>query len=107
MPRKTRIAIITGGSRGLGRATVPSLAEQGVSSIFTCNSSCAEAEKVVTAAEQAGAKTVALQLDAGKVATFDGFVDSGRAALNKLGAERFDYLINNADISHHNAFLEV
>ena len=43
---KSKIAIVTGGSRGLGRSTVLSLAKRGVGSIFTYNSNLAEAEKV-------------------------------------------------------------
>lgn len=107
MPEQTRIAIVTGGSRGLGRATVLSLAERGVHSIFTYNSGRAEADKVVALVEQAGAKAVALQLDAGKVGTFDDFVTSVREALQDLGAGHFDYLVNNAGLSHHNAFSQV
>ncbi|HUO91963.1 MAG TPA: SDR family oxidoreductase [Rhizomicrobium sp.] len=99
-----RIAIVTGGSRGLGRSTVLSLARRGVASIFTYNTNRAEADKVVAAAREADAKAVALQLDTGKVAAFDGFVKSVSSALSDLGAARFDYLVNNAGTSHHNAF---
>ena len=42
-----KIAVVTGGSRGLGRNTVLSLAKRGINSIFTYNSNRAEAEKVV------------------------------------------------------------
>ena len=98
------IAIVTGGSRGLGRNTVLSLARRGVQSIFTYNSNRSEAEKVAALVSEAGAKAVALQLDTGKIRTFDDLVGKVRAALRRLGAERFDYLINNAGTSHHNAF---
>jgi NAD(P)-dependent dehydrogenase (short-subunit alcohol dehydrogenase family) len=98
------IAIVTGGSRGLGRNTVLSLARRGVQSIFTYNSNRSEAEKVAALVSEAGAKAVALQLDTGKIRTFDDLVGKVRAALRCLGAERFDYLINNAGTSHHNAF---
>ena len=47
-----------------------------------------------------------MQLDTGRVGTFDPFVQSVRQALAGLGAERFDYLVNNAGTSHHNAFIE-
>ena len=98
-----KIAIVTGGSRGLGRNTVLSLARRGVASIFTYNSNQAEAEKVVGLAEAAGRKAIAIQLDTGKVGGFDAFVDRVRQSLASLGAERFDYLVNNAGISHHNS----
>src|SRR5262249_1933926 len=51
-----------------------------------------------------GRRAIALQLDTGNVRTFDPFVRSVRQALAELGAERFDYLVNNAGTSHHRAF---
>ncbi|AEU35251.1 SDR family NAD(P)-dependent oxidoreductase [Granulicella mallensis] len=105
--RSGTIAIVTGGSRGLGRNTVLNLAERGVHSIFTYNSNRAEADKVVAKASELGAKAIALQLDAGKIGTFDQFVLNVKDALPKLGAESFDFLINNAGTSHHAAFDKV
>ncbi|WP_027350209.1 SDR family NAD(P)-dependent oxidoreductase [Halotalea alkalilenta] len=99
-----RIAIVTGGSRGLGRSTVLQLAKRGVHSVFTYNSSSDEAEKVVAAVQEIGGKAIALELDTGNVASFDGFVGDVRSALATLGAKRFDYLVNNAGISDHTAF---
>jgi NAD(P)-dependent dehydrogenase (short-subunit alcohol dehydrogenase family) len=98
------IAVVTGGSRGLGRSTVLSLAKRGVSSIFTYHSNRAEAEKVVSLAREAGANAIALSLDTAMVAVFDDFVVNVRDALHTLGAQRFDILVNNAGISHHNDF---
>ena len=98
------IAIVTGGSRGLGRSTVLSLAKRGVRSIFTYRTNRAEAEQVAALAREAGVPAIALQLDTGDVGAFDDFVSRVREALNRLRAERFDYLVNNAGISHHNAF---
>lgn len=96
-----KIAIVTGGSRGLGRNTVLSLARRGVNSIFTYNSNRAEADKVAAVAAELGAKAIALQLDTANSATFDNFVANVRKALAELGAERFDYLVNNAGTSFH------
>ncbi|MBB5063594.1 SDR family NAD(P)-dependent oxidoreductase [Granulicella mallensis] len=105
--RSRAIAIVTGGSRGLGRNTVLNLAERGVHSIFTYNSNRAEADKVVAKASELGAKAIALQLDAGKIGIFDQFVLRVKDALSELGAESFDFLINNAGTSHHAAFDKV
>ena len=99
-----KIAIVTGGSRGLGRNTVLHLAKRGARSIFTYHTNQTEAESVVVAVREAGSEAVALQLDAGNVAAFDAFVRSVADALAVLGADRFDYLVNNAGTSHHAAF---
>lgn len=103
----SKIAIVTGGSRGLGRNTVLSLAKRGVHSIFTYNSNRAEAAKVVTAVSETGAKAAALQLDTSNIGSFEAFAQSLRSALAGFGVERFDYLVNNAGISHHAAFDKV
>jgi NAD(P)-dependent dehydrogenase (short-subunit alcohol dehydrogenase family) len=99
----TKIALVTGGSRGLGRSTVLSLAKRRIASIFTYNANKAEADKVVDAAAGAGSKAIALQLDTGVSAQFDDFIDRVRAALAELGSDRIDFLVNNAGTSHHNS----
>ncbi len=98
---ESKIAIVTGGSRGIGRDTVLRLAERGVRSIFTYNSNEADAEKVAALASDAGASAIALQLDVGDAATFDSFTAQVSAALAKLEVGRFDYLVNNAGTSSH------
>jgi NAD(P)-dependent dehydrogenase (short-subunit alcohol dehydrogenase family) len=97
-----KIAIVTGGSRGIGRNTVQSLAKRGVKAIFTYHSHTADAEAVVAALKDAGAGAIALPLDAGDIASFDAFVDRVKEALARFGATRFDFLVNNAGNSHHN-----
>ena len=66
----SKIAIVTGGSRGLGRNTALSLAQRGVDSIFTYRSNQAEAEKVVGLAAEAGRKAIAMQLNTGDVSAY-------------------------------------
>jgi NAD(P)-dependent dehydrogenase (short-subunit alcohol dehydrogenase family) len=95
----SKIAVVTGGSRGIGRNTVLCLATRGVRSIFTFNTNRAEADKVVSLAAEAGARAIALQLGTGNVGSFDGFAGQVRDALAEMKAERFDYLVNNAGIS--------
>jgi len=93
----TKLAIVTGASRGLGRNTAINLAKRGVDVIVTYHSNRAEADAAVAEIEALGRKAVALQLDAGKVSSFAGFVDQVRAALARVwGRDRFDYLVNNA-----------
>ena len=96
---KGKIAVITGGSRGIGRDAALRLSERGVRSIITYKSNRAEADKVVALAEKAGAASIALQLDIGETTSFGDFADRTRQALAQLGAERFDYLVNNAGTS--------
>ena len=97
----SKIALVTGGSRGLGRSTVMHLANRGVSSIFTYNANRAAADSVVAAAAEAGCKAIALNLDTGNVGSFDSFVGDVRNALGELRAQRVDYLVNNAGNTHH------
>ncbi|MFC4619681.1 SDR family NAD(P)-dependent oxidoreductase [Camelliibacillus cellulosilyticus] len=101
--QKNKIAVVTGGSRGIGRSTVLSLAKRGVDAIFTYRSKQEEAEKVVALVQASGRKAIALQLDTGNVSMFDLFVQNLGEALKGLGVERFDYLVNNAGMSHHNS----
>jgi len=100
----SRIAIVTGGSRGIGRSTVLSLAGRGVDSIFTYNANRTEADKVVGLVANAGRRATALQLDTGAAGVFDGYVERVRRTLGEWGAERFDYLVNNAGTSSAQGF---
>src|SRR6202167_3093119 len=97
-----KIAIVTGGSRGIGRSTVESLAKHGVNTIFTYHTHRTEAEAVVRAVNKAGSEALALQLAAGNITSLDAFVESGKDALSNLGATRFDFLVNNAGNNHRN-----
>lgn len=94
------IAIVTGGSRGLGRSTVEALARRGVATILTFNSNETAADAVVAAAEAHGVQAMALQLDTGDTAAFPAFVELVRRVLADWGAERFDHLVNMAGTSH-------
>jgi NAD(P)-dependent dehydrogenase (short-subunit alcohol dehydrogenase family) len=97
-----KIALVTGGSRGIGRNTVDSLAKRGVHTIFTYHSRSTDAEAAAAAVRDAGGQSIALRLDAGNVASFDAFVESVKDALAKLGSPRFDFLVNNAGNNHRN-----
>jgi NAD(P)-dependent dehydrogenase (short-subunit alcohol dehydrogenase family) len=92
-----KIAMITGGSRGLGRNTALSAAARGIDVIFTYRSNRAEAEKVEAEIKGLGRKALALQLDTGDSASFPAFAERIKSALRDIwGRTNFDYLINNA-----------
>jgi NAD(P)-dependent dehydrogenase (short-subunit alcohol dehydrogenase family) len=93
----TKIALITGASRGLGRNTALSIARRGGDVVLTYHSRSDEAERVVAEIQAMGRKAVALQLDTGDITTFAGFADRLRAALRGAWQrETFDHLVNNA-----------
>lgn len=93
----SKIALVTGSSRGLGKNTVLHLARKGVDSIVTYRSQQAEAEQVVSEIQALGRKAVALQLDAGNTSTFPEFAAQVQQALKThWQTDRFDYLVNNA-----------
>jgi NAD(P)-dependent dehydrogenase (short-subunit alcohol dehydrogenase family) len=105
--KHSTIALVTGGSRGLGKNMVLSLAERGVDVIFTYRSAEAEADAVVAEVERLGRKALKLHLDVGESATFAAFTERLSGALRlSFGRERFDYLINNAGMGLHAPFME-
>jgi NAD(P)-dependent dehydrogenase (short-subunit alcohol dehydrogenase family) len=107
MTTNTRLAVITGGSRGLGRNAAVHLARVGVSSIITYRNNKKEAESAVAEIESAGAKAVALQLDVGKSGSFADLAGAVRGVLQQtFKRERFDWLVNNAGSGLHAAFAE-
>ncbi len=101
-----KIAIITGGSRGLGRNAALKLAEKGVDIILTWRNKEAEAREVVTAIEALGARGLALQLDVGDSSAFSDFVTEVQKQLKMLWQrDSFDYLLNNAGSGLHESYL--
>jgi NAD(P)-dependent dehydrogenase (short-subunit alcohol dehydrogenase family) len=101
-----KIAVVTGGSRGIGRSTVENLARRGANVIFTYHSHREDADAVVAAAKSFGVQAFALHLDTGAIGGFEAFAESVRGLLAEIGAERFDYLVNNAGNNHRNMPLE-
>jgi len=102
-----KIALITGGSRGLGRNTAIHLARSGVDVVLTFHSNKAEADSAVAEITALGRKAAALQLDTGEVASFEAFAASLRETLKTTwDRETIDYLVNNAGIGLHVPFAE-
>jgi NAD(P)-dependent dehydrogenase (short-subunit alcohol dehydrogenase family) len=91
------IAIITGGSRGLGRSTALECAARGSGVIVTYNSHPEGADEVVRTIEANGGKAVALKLDVSDTASFPAFTQAVAASLAATwGRSDFDHLVNNA-----------
>jgi len=102
-----KIALVTGGSRGLGKNMAIKLAEKGINVILTYNSKKDEADAVVAEIEKAGLKAAALQLSAGDIKSFDAFFTQLKTVLNdKFGTDHFDFLINNAGFGSYGLFAE-
>src|ERR1700740_2135539 len=101
---KDRVAVITGGSRGLGRNTALNLAGRGVNVIFTYRSNQKEADSLIREVEAIERKAAGFRLDTGDIHTFDGFVADVRKTLHGWGRDRFNYLVNNAGGSLHANF---
>src|SRR4051812_2358542 len=94
---QSKIALVTGASRGLGRNTALSIARRGGDVNLTYQNRAADAEVVVAEISALGRKAVALQLDAGDVASFAGFSRRLRTALHAtFQRDSFDHLVNNA-----------
>lgn len=93
----SKIALVTGSSRGLGRNTALSIARQGGDVIVTYHSRADDAERVVAEIQALGRKAVALQLDTGTTSGFPAFIDRLRSALDSTWQRQsFDHLVNNA-----------
>lgn len=101
------IALITGGSRGLGREAAVELAGRGTDVILTYQTNSDAADDVVARIHDKGSKAVALPLDVGESGTFGDFAGRVCDALNQHWQRgHFDYLVNNAGIGIYNAFAE-
>jgi len=104
---KTKIALVTGASRGLGKNTALTLARKGVDVIVTYHNSEEDAQNVVSATADLGAQAVALQLDTSNTKTFDGFAEQVKQSLReKWQTEHFDFLVNNAGVCVYASFTD-
>jgi NAD(P)-dependent dehydrogenase (short-subunit alcohol dehydrogenase family) len=100
-----KIALVTGGSRGLGKNMALSLAQKGLDVVITYHSKKAEAEEVVNEIVKLGQKAVAIQLNVADVSGFDSFFQNTKTALqNTFGTDKIDFLINNAGVGVYESF---
>lgn len=97
MSTRTKIALITGGSRGLGNNMALAMAKKGLDIVFTYNSNEAAAAETVKAVEQAGQRARAFKLDTGNITLFDHFVQELTTYLSTTYQHpNIDFLVNNA-----------
>lgn len=103
-----KIALVTGGSRGLGKDMAISIARKGIDVVLTYRNKKEEAQATVKEIEGLGRKSIALQLDMVELSSLDGFVNQLQQTLQtNWGSSRFDFLINNAGMGATVPFLEV
>ena len=101
-PLKGRVAVVTGGSRGIGRAIAIELAARGASVVVNYNSSSQAADEVVSEIEKAGGAALAMQAD---IADFEQAGALIQAAIDKF--EKVDILVNNAGITRDTLILRM
>ena len=95
----TKIAVVTGGSRGLGRDMAISIAKKNIDVILTYNSNKESAEEVVVEIERSGQKAYAIKFDVSDLKSYDNFISEIKTVLNtKWNSDKFDFLINNAGV---------
>lgn len=97
-----RVAIITGASRGIGRAIALALASEGAKVVVNYASSSTAAEDVVAAITEAGGEAIALQADVSKLEQVEALFNQ---TLEKFG--RVDVLVNNAGITRDTLLLRM
>ena len=103
----TKITLVTGASRGLGRNAALSIARRGGDVIVTYQSRGEDAQAVVAEIVALGRKAAALQLDTGRINGFADFTARLRVALREhWQRETFDHLVNNAGHGEHASFAE-
>jgi NAD(P)-dependent dehydrogenase (short-subunit alcohol dehydrogenase family) len=100
------IALITGGSRGLGKSMALHLADAGVDVVLTYLSGEKQAAEVASEIQSKGRRALALKLDVSKARSFAAFASTLRDELRKWERDGFDYLVNNAGTGVHASFLE-
>jgi NAD(P)-dependent dehydrogenase (short-subunit alcohol dehydrogenase family) len=97
MSAQTKIALVTGGSRGLGKDMAISIAKKGIDVILTYRNNDTEAQETVKAIESLGQKAVSLKLDMSDFKSLDAFVQQVLESLHsKWNTNSFDFLVNNA-----------
>ena len=105
--KHNKIALVTGGSRGLGKNMAIKLSKKGIDVIITYHSNKSAADDVVAEIKDNGQKAKAFQLDTKTIKSFDVFIEQLSAYLTEeYGSPNLDFLINNAGTGIYKPFLE-
>ncbi|MFA7676810.1 MAG: 3-oxoacyl-[acyl-carrier-protein] reductase [Candidatus Omnitrophota bacterium] len=97
---KDKVIVVTGGSRGIGKACCEAFAREGANIVFTYNSSQEAAKSLKQEIETSGSQVLALQLDVKK---YDACREFSEKVLDKF--QKIDVLINNAGIINDKALM--
>lgn len=107
MMTQRKIALVTGGSRGLGRDMAINIAKKGLDVVITFHQNKTAADEVVEAIRKEGAMGLAVQLDTRDTKSFDAFYQKLADQLRaERGSTHFDYLVNNAGTGIYKPFVE-
>lgn len=107
MTQQNKIALVTGGSRGLGKNMALKIADKGLDVLLTYHSKKEEAEAVAETIRSKGQKAAVLQLDTANSTVFPAFVEQTQQELKQhFGTDKIDYLVNNAGIGINAPFVE-
>lgn len=102
---QSKIALVTGGSRGLGKDSALQLAIKGFDVIITYQSQKEAADEVVKEIENSGQKAFALPLDISTITGFDPFIEDIKHILDtQFDSSKLDALVNNAGVGINEAF---
>ncbi|MEE6188044.1 3-oxoacyl-[acyl-carrier-protein] reductase FabG [Mycovorax composti] len=107
METKNKVALVTGGSRGIGRDIALRLADKGLDVIITYHTQAQAAEDVLQLIQSKGVKGAIFQLDTGNTKSFDALVENLKSYLDKEGYQQLDFLINNAGTALYGRVEEV
>ena len=108
MSVRIKIALVTGGSRGLGKDMAISIAKKGINVILTYRNNEDDAAKTVKEVEALGQKAVAIQLNMSATESLNVFVEKVKTILQSdFETDIFDYLINNAGMGATVPFMDV
>jgi NAD(P)-dependent dehydrogenase (short-subunit alcohol dehydrogenase family) len=103
----SKVALVTGGSSGIGQHAALRIADRGAGVIVTYNSNPEGAAETVATIEDRGGTAVALELDIGDSRTFDAFVQRVTAEIaDRWQRTSFDYLVNNAGFGRMSMFAD-